>query len=181
MKFHLYRHRTAAHVKVPLATPEIIEFNESIATPFFVQQTDDKSLVFTNNNTDDIRPINSLPSSPPTVHQQHQNHSNTRDESITDSSKQTRGFCFLSQRLSITKDFLRILATDSSLDSSSDERLQRQRESSTVIPNPTSPGHPVTLQRKISDRKSKRVRAKQNDVTGSASSSEILKKSKINE
>ena len=92
MKFHLYKHRTAAHVKVPLATPEIIEFNESIATPFFVQQTDDKSLVFTNNNTDDIQPINSFPSSPPTVHQQDQNHSNTRDESITDSSKQTRGF-----------------------------------------------------------------------------------------
>ena len=77
--------------------------------------------------------------------------------------------------------FFRILATDSSLDSSSDERLQRQRESSTVIPNPTSSGQPVTLQRKISDRKSKRVRAKQNDVTGSASSSEKLKKSRINE
>ena len=36
----------------------------------------------------------------------------------------------------------------------------------------------VTLQRKVSDRKSKRVRAKQNDVTGLASSTEILKKSK---
>jgi hypothetical protein len=36
----------------------------------------------------------------------------------------------------------------------------------------------VTLQRKVSDRKSKRVRAKQNDVTGLASSTEILRKSK---
>jgi hypothetical protein len=92
MKFHLYKHRTAAHVKVPLATPEIIEFNESIATPFSIQQTDDKSVVLTNNNTDDIHPANSSSSSPPTSHQQHQNHSSTIDESITDSSKQTRGF-----------------------------------------------------------------------------------------
>lgn len=72
------------------------------------------------------------------------------------------------------------LATDSSLDSSSDEHLQKQREASTIIPNPTSSAQPVTLQRKVSDRKSKRIRAKQNDVTGSASSNEILKKSKIN-
>jgi hypothetical protein len=94
MKFHLYKHRTAAHVKVPLATPEIIEFNESIATPFFIQQNDDASLVLINNNTDDIHPVNSSSSSPPTTHQLHQNHSSTIDESITDSSKQTRGGVF---------------------------------------------------------------------------------------
>ncbi|CAF4449720.1 unnamed protein product, partial [Adineta steineri] len=57
--------------------------------------------------------------------------------------------------------------TDSSVDSSSDERL---KTSSTTIENI------VTLQRKTSDRKSKRVRAKQNDPAGSASSNEILKK-----
>lgn len=67
------------------------------------------------------------------------------------------------------------------MDSSSDERVQRQREPSIIIPNPTSSTHPVTLQRKISDRKSKRIRAKQNDVTGSASSSEKLKKSRSND
>jgi hypothetical protein len=71
-----------------------------------------------------------------------------------------------------------ILATDSSADSSSDEHLQTQRESSTTLQNINSPiqQNPVTLQRKVSDRKAKRVRAKQNDVTGSASSTEILKK-----
>jgi hypothetical protein len=93
MKFHLYKHRTAAHLKVPLATPEVIEFNEAITTPFSIQQRFDTSLVLTNNNTDDIHPANSSPSSPPTNHQEHQNHSSTIDESITDSSKQTRGFC----------------------------------------------------------------------------------------
>ena len=92
MKFHLYKHRTAAHVKVPLATPEIIEFNEAITTPFSIQQRYDTSLVLTNNNTDDIHPVNSSSSSPPTSHQQNQNHSSTVEESITDSSKQTRGF-----------------------------------------------------------------------------------------
>jgi len=91
MKFHLYKHRTASHVKVPLATPEIIEFNESVATPFSVQQKDDPSLVLINNNTDDLYPVNSSSSSPPTAHQQHQNHSSAIDESITDSSKKTRG------------------------------------------------------------------------------------------
>jgi hypothetical protein len=91
MKFHLYKRRSAAHVKVPLATPEIIEFNESLATPFSIKQNNDKSLVLTNNNTDDMHPVNSSSSSPPTIHQQHQNHSSTIDESITDSSKQTRG------------------------------------------------------------------------------------------
>jgi len=92
MKFHLYKHRTAAHVKVPLATPEIIEFNESITTPFSIQQHHDRSVVLINNNTEDIHPVNSSSSSPPTIHQSHQNHSSTIDESITDSSKQTRGF-----------------------------------------------------------------------------------------
>jgi hypothetical protein len=92
MKFHLYRHRTPAPVKVPLATPEIIEFNESTATPFTIQQNDHISLILTNNNIDDTHPINSSSSSPPTTHQQPQNYSSTVDESITDSSKQTRGF-----------------------------------------------------------------------------------------
>jgi hypothetical protein len=91
MKFHLYKHRTAAHVKVPLATPEIIEFNESTASPFFVQQRYNTSIILTNHNTDDIHPVNSSSSSPPTTHQQHQNYNSTIDESITDSSKQTRG------------------------------------------------------------------------------------------
>jgi hypothetical protein len=59
------------------------------------------------------------------------------------------------------------LVTDSSVDSSSDEPLQT---SSTTIENV------VTLQRKVSDRKIKRVRAKQNDIAGSTSSSEVLKK-----
>lgn len=68
------------------------------------------------------------------------------------------------------------------MDSSSDERLQNQRESSTTLQNINSPinnqqQNLVTLQRKVSDRKSKRVRAKQNDVTGLASSTELLKKS----
>ncbi len=70
-----------------------------------------------------------------------------------------------------------ILGTDSSVDSSSDEHLQTQRESSTTLQNVNSPANAVGLKRKVSDRKSKRVRAKQNDVTGLASSSEILKKS----
>ena len=81
-KFQLYKDRTAAQVKVPLATPEIVEFNEYLAT----------------------KPISS------------------------------------------------------SNESSSDERLS------------------TGLQRKVSDRKIKRIRAKQNDVTESASSNEILKK-----
>ena len=94
MKFHLYKHRTAAHVKVPLATPEIIEFNESTARPFSVQQRYDNSLVLANHNTDDMHAVNSSSSSPPTLHQQPPSHNNTIDESITDSSKQTRGLRF---------------------------------------------------------------------------------------
>jgi hypothetical protein len=38
MKFRLYKHRTAAHVKVPLATPEIIELNEITPKPFAIQE-----------------------------------------------------------------------------------------------------------------------------------------------
>jgi hypothetical protein len=125
MKFRLYKHRNAPHVKVPLATPEIIELNESITAPFSIQEYYDTS-----------SPINDL------------GNSSNLEESITDSSKQTRG-------------------TDSSVDSSSDERLQT---SSTTLQNV------APLQRKISDRKIKRARAKQNDVTGSASSSEVLRK-----
>ena len=92
MKFHLYKHRTAAHVKVPLATPEIIEFNEAITAPFSIQQRYDTSLVLANNNTDDTHAVNSSSSSPPTSHQQNQNHNSTVKESITDSSKKTTGF-----------------------------------------------------------------------------------------
>ena len=125
MKFRLYKHRNAPRVKVPLATPEIIELNEIITAPFSIQEYYDAS-----------SPINDLGSS------------SNIEESITDSSKQTRG-------------------TDSSVDSSSDERLQT---SSTTLQNV------APLQRKISDRKIKRARAKQNDVTGSASSSEVLRK-----
>ncbi|CAF4568808.1 unnamed protein product [Rotaria socialis] len=165
MKFRLYKHRTAPQVKVPLATPEVIEFNESIATPFSVQQHCDKSLVFANHNADNVNPVNSSSSLPPTTHKKHQNNSSTIDESITNSSKQTR-------------------ATDSSIDSSSDELLQNQPESSTTLNNINSQinnqqqqqHNPVTLQRKVSDRKSRRVRAKQNDVTGLTSSTELLKK-----
>jgi hypothetical protein len=73
--------------------------------------------------------------------------------------------------------FLEIQGTDSSTDSSSDEQLQTQRESSTTLQNVNAPTNAVTLQRKISDRKSKRVRAKQNDIAGLTSSNEILKKS----
>jgi hypothetical protein len=76
------------------------------------------------------------------------------------------------------------LATDSSIDSSSDERLQPLHESSTTLHNNNNnqqqQQNVVTLQRKASDRKIKRLRAKQNDGTGSASSSEVLKKRKEN-
>ncbi|CAF3390712.1 unnamed protein product [Rotaria sp. Silwood1] len=135
MKYHLYKHRTAAHVKVPLATPEIIELNEII--PFSIQEYYEKSsLIINNNNNNDI--INSSSSII---------NNSTIDESITDSSKQTR-------------------ITDSSIDSSSDEHLRTSTNAHNV----------VVLQRKVSDRKIKRIRAKQNDITGSASSSEVLKK-----
>jgi hypothetical protein len=63
MKVHLYKHRTAAHVRVPLATPEIIEFNEITGAPFSVQEHYDTSSPIKNNT----------------------------DESINDLSKQTRG------------------------------------------------------------------------------------------
>ncbi len=117
MKFRLYKHRTAAHMKVPLATPEIIELNEIISAPFSIYQT--SSPILENNQGE-----------------------------LNDSSKQTR-------------------VIDSSVDSSSDERLQT---SITTVENA------MPLQRKASDRKIKRVRAKQNDITGSASSNEVLKK-----
>lgn len=73
---------------------------------------------------------------------------------------------------------LTIIFSDSSVESSSDEHRRTQHESSTTLQNVNSQTNPVTLQRKVSDRKSKRVRAKQNDITGLASSTEILKKSK---
>ncbi|CAF3534665.1 unnamed protein product, partial [Rotaria socialis] len=135
IKFHLYKHRTAAHVKVPLATPEIIELNE--ITPFSIQEYYDASSPKTDSNKNDL-----IDSSSSIIQ------SNTVDESVTDSSKQTR-------------------VTDSSVDSSSDERLRTTS---------TPPQNVAVLQRKVSDRKIKRIRAKQNDLACSASSSEVLKK-----
>ncbi|UJR10556.1 hypothetical protein I4U23_014756 [Adineta vaga] len=132
MKFPLYKHRSAAHVKVPLATPEIIELNETTAC------STQKCYKTSSPLSDDL-----IYSSSSIVHD------SVIEDSVTDSSKQTQ-------------------VTDSSLDSSSDERL---KTSSTTLQNTT-----VTLQRKTSDRKSKRIRAKQNDTTGSASSNEVLKK-----
>ena len=110
MKFHLYKHRTAAHVKVPLATPEIIEFNESIGRPFSVEQHDDQSLVLANQNTSETS------SSSPPIHQQR----------------------------------------DSSIDTSSDET----KDTSLVLQNLNAPTN-----NKNADRKTKRVRTKQNDAT----------------
>ncbi|CAF1070974.1 unnamed protein product [Adineta steineri] len=137
MNFHIHKNRSTANVKVPLATPEIIELNEITTAPYSIQEFDETPSPTLKNSRDDL--INSSSSV---------THDSIIDESITDSSKQTR-------------------VTDSSVDSSSDERL---KTSSTTIENI------VTLQRKTSDRKSKRVRAKQNDPAGSASSNEILKK-----
>ena len=91
MKFHLYRYRPGARIKVPLATPEIVEFNESIINPYSIQQRNDTSLVITykiHNNIDDVYPVETSSSSPPTAYQ----HGNTIDESITDSSKQIRSY-----------------------------------------------------------------------------------------
>jgi hypothetical protein len=84
-KFPLYKHRTAAHVKVPLATPEIIEFNETSSTPFSIQEHYDASSPI-KHNTDGSHLVDC--SSPP------RNHNSTTDKSITDSSKQTRGPLF---------------------------------------------------------------------------------------
>ncbi len=54
MKFRLYKHRTAAHVKVPLATPEIIELNETTPTPFSIQEHYETSSPILKNNRDDF-------------------------------------------------------------------------------------------------------------------------------
>jgi hypothetical protein len=88
MKFHFYsKHRTAAHVKVPLATPEVIEFNESMIGPFSVQQHyDSTSRVHVSPNTNETSMVNSSSLFLPGKHE-----NNTQDQSITDSSKQTRG------------------------------------------------------------------------------------------
>ncbi len=80
MKFHLYKHRTAAHVKVPLATPEIIELNEIITTPFSIQEYYETSSPIFNNTQDDL--VNS-------------------SSSIIDSSKQTKGKNLLNYNKSI--------------------------------------------------------------------------------
>jgi hypothetical protein len=74
MKFHLYKHRTGVRVKVPLATPEIIELNEIIPIPFSIQEHYETSSPLLKNNRDDF------------VHSS----SSIIQESITDSSKQTR-------------------------------------------------------------------------------------------
>jgi hypothetical protein len=66
-----------------------------------------------------------------------------------------------------------VLVTDSSIDSSSDERRQGSQESAAVV-------NAVTLQRKVSDRKSKRIRAKPNDATSSTLQCEVSKKSRQN-
>jgi hypothetical protein len=84
MKFHLYKHRPAANIKVPLATPEITELNEIITAPFSIQEHYKTSSPILQNNRDDR--INSSASII---------HDSIIDESIADSSKQTRGkfFC----------------------------------------------------------------------------------------
>lgn len=135
MKFHLYKHRNPAHVKVPLATPEIIEFHETTTTPFSVK----------HHGTDEVSAINSSSSSPPMGHP-------VGEESITDSS----------------------------IDSLSDEHLKNQQQQLHSSSVTQSPENVVTLQRKVSDRKSKRVRAKQSVPNGSGSSLEASKKSMIN-
>ena len=80
MKFHLYKHRPAVNVKVPLATPEIIELNEIITAPFSIQEHYETSSPILKNNRDVL--INSSTSVL---------HDSIIDESIIDSSKQTRG------------------------------------------------------------------------------------------
>lgn len=140
MKFRIHQHRTGAYVKVPLATPEVIEFNETLASNEQFRRTSLK------NNQDDL--LNS-------------------SSSIVDSSKTTIGIR-LSLIIKTIWMFFSRLATDSSVDnSSSDERLQTSLPTAEEV---------ITLQRKASDRKIKRIRAKQNEITGSASSSEVLKK-----
>lgn len=67
MKFRLYKHRTAPQVKVPLATPEIVELSEMLTQSFSIHDYYDSSGKIKNNHE-------ANPSSP-----------------IIDSSKQTRG------------------------------------------------------------------------------------------
>ena len=38
MKFRIHQHRTGAHVKVPLATPEVVELNETLASNEQIRQ-----------------------------------------------------------------------------------------------------------------------------------------------
>ena len=114
MKFQFHKHRSTAQVKVPLATPEVIELNEQINSSANTQMT----------------------------------------ESLTDSAKQTEGG---------------LSRIESSVDSSSDSSHNPPAAATAAVPT-------VGLQRKVSDRKIKRVRAKPLENTGTASSNEILKK-----
>ena len=75
MNFRIYKHRSAAQVKVPLATPEVIELNEITTAPFSIHEYYETASPILENNCDDL--INSSSSIIP--------------ESIADSSKQTRG------------------------------------------------------------------------------------------
>ena len=69
MKFRIHQHRTGAHVKVPLATPEVVELNETINALSTTEESRQTSL---NENQDDL--VNS-------------------SSSIVDSSKTTIGTC----------------------------------------------------------------------------------------
>lgn len=80
MKLQPYKRRSAAHVKVPLATPEIIELNETTNAPFSIREYQMTSSPMSDTNRDDL--INSSSSAV---------HDSVIEGSITDSSKQTRG------------------------------------------------------------------------------------------
>ena len=82
MKFHLYKHRPAVQVKVPLATPEVIELNEATATSasYSVKEYYKASSPASDTTRDDL--INSSSSIV---------HDSVIEDSVTDSSKQTRG------------------------------------------------------------------------------------------
>lgn len=144
MKFNFHKHRSTAQVKVPLATPEIIELNELITA----------SCSGNTSLSDDYRSSSSANTQP-----QH--------STLINESKQTRG---TRSSLSFHCRSSRLVRIESSVESSSDERLSPRRDSTTT--------NPVGLQRKVSDRKIKRVRAKPLENIGTASSNEILKKRK---
>ena len=80
MKFHLYKHRPAMQVKVPLATPEVIELNEATTAAYSAKEFYKASSPTSTATRDDL--INSSSSIV---------HDSVIEDSITDSSKQTRG------------------------------------------------------------------------------------------